>query len=305
MGPSRAGAPAQASPSPPRIALMDSDETAALRLLRLLAEGAPASELSQVPDPEGEARELALRVRAVFDSRRRREAELTALVETPGTSPPFGTLWRPRGHRAPRPDPARDRRRLPHAVRPLGRRHLHAGHRRSVSTEFQTVRLSLGHGLGGLVAKTHKPYWTADYFNDHRFQHTGTIDSAVGHEGLVSICGTPLLVEGEFVGVLFASNRSPRPFSPDQVALLGPSRPWPRSRSCRPGPRRRRPRPWRSCPRPTSWSAGTPPGSSGPPPPTTGSRPWFSRAAASRTSRPRSPTCWAGVWCCSGPTARC
>ena len=71
------------------------------------------------------------------------------------------------------------------------------------------------------MAKTHKPYWTADYFNDHRFQHTGTIDSAVGDEGLVAICGTPLLVEGEFVGVLFASNRSPRPFSPDQVALLG------------------------------------------------------------------------------------
>ena len=91
----------------------------------------------------------------------------------------------------------------------------------SVSAVFQSVRLALGAGLGGLVASTHKPYWTADYFNDHRFQHTGTIDSAVGHEGLVAICGTPLLVEGEFVGVLFASNRSPRPFSPDQVALLG------------------------------------------------------------------------------------
>ena len=52
----------------------------ALRLLRLLAEGAPASELTTVEDA-GEARELALRVRAAFDTRRRREAELTALVE--------------------------------------------------------------------------------------------------------------------------------------------------------------------------------------------------------------------------------
>jgi hypothetical protein len=66
----------------PRITLMEPEPTAALTLLRLLAEGAPASELSEVPDAGGEARELALRVRAAFDSRRRREAELTALVDT-------------------------------------------------------------------------------------------------------------------------------------------------------------------------------------------------------------------------------
>ena len=54
----------------------------AMTLLRLLAEGAPASELGGVHDPTGEARELALRVRAAFDSRRRREAELTALVRS-------------------------------------------------------------------------------------------------------------------------------------------------------------------------------------------------------------------------------
>lgn len=201
---------------------MGSDETAALMLLRLLAEGAPASELSQVPDPDGEARELALRVRAVFDSRRRREAELTALVET---ARDLASLRDPSG--VLEAIVRRARTLLGTDVAYLTLYDPEAGDTfmratdGSVSTEFQTVRLSLGHGLGGLVAKTHKPYWTADYFNDHRFQHTGTIDSAVGHEGLVAICGTPLLVEGEFVGVLFASNRSPRPFSPDQVALLG------------------------------------------------------------------------------------
>ena len=201
---------------------MDSDETAALRLLRLLAEGAPASELSQVPDHDGEARELALRVRAVFDSRRRREAELTALVET---ARDLASLRDPSGVleaivRRARTLLGTDVAYLT-LYDPLAGDTFMRATDGSVSNEFQTVRLSLGHGLGGLVAKTHKPYWTADYFNDHRFQHTGTIDSAVGHEGLVAICGTPLLVEGEFVGVLFASNRSPRPFSPDQVALLG------------------------------------------------------------------------------------
>ena len=61
----------------------------------------------------------------------------------------------------------------------------------------------------------------ADYFADERFRHTSAIDTAVGDEGIVAICGTPLLVKDEFVGVLFAANRSPRTFTPDEVALLG------------------------------------------------------------------------------------
>jgi DNA-binding PucR family transcriptional regulator len=200
---------------------MGTDEGTALRLLRLLAEGAPASELSAVPDPDGEARELVLRVRAAFDSRRRREAELTALVDT---ARDLASLRDPSGVldaivRRARTLLGTDVAYLTLYDREAGDTFMRATDG-SVSAEFQTVRLSLGHGLGGLVAKTHKPYWTADYFNDHRFQHTGVIDSAVGDEGLVSICGTPLLVEGEFVGVLFAANRSPRPFSADQVALL-------------------------------------------------------------------------------------
>lgn len=201
---------------------MDTDPTAALRLLRLLAEGAPAAELSRVEDPQGEARELALRVRAAFDSRRKREAELTALVET---ARDLAALRDQSG--ILEAIVRRARMLLGTDVAYLTLYDKEAGDTfmrstdGSVSVEFQTVRLSLGDGLGGLVASTRKPYWTADYLNDHRYQHTGAIDSAVGDEGLVSICGTPLLVEDEFVGVLFAANRSPRPFSPDEVALLG------------------------------------------------------------------------------------
>ncbi len=53
----------------------------------------------------------------------------------------------------------------------------------SVSAAFQQLRLPLGAGLGGLVAETYKPYWTADYPSDHRFRHTSPIDTAVGEEG--------------------------------------------------------------------------------------------------------------------------
>ena len=194
----------------------------AMTLLRLLAEGAPASELGGVRDETGEARELALRVRAAFDSRRRREAELTALVET---ARDLASLRDPGGLleaivRRARTLLGTDVSYLTLYDPDAGDTFMRATDG-SVSVEFQNVRLSLGDGLGGLVASTHKPYWSADYLHDHRFQHTGTIDSAVGDEGLVSICGTPLVVEDEFVGVLFAANRSPRPFSPDQVALLG------------------------------------------------------------------------------------
>jgi hypothetical protein len=198
------------------------DNSPAMTLLRLLAEGAPAAELQAVPDPSGEARELALRVRAAFDSRRRREAELTGLVDT---ARDLAALRDPSGIleaivRRARALLGTDVAYLTLYDPDAGDTFMRATDG-SVSVEFQRVRLSLGDGLGGLVASTRKPYWSADYLHDHRFQHTGAIDSAVGDEGLVAICGTPLVVEDQFVGVLFAANRTPRPFSPDQVALLG------------------------------------------------------------------------------------
>ncbi len=163
-----------------------------------------------------------MRVKDLLDTRKRREEGLGALVETArdlaslrdpggvleaivrrarsllGTDVAYLTLF----------DPER------------GDTHMRAT-AGSVSAAFQSVRLPLGAGLGGLVAQTRRPYWTADYFDDERFRHTREIDSAVGEEGLVAICGTPLLVEDEFVGVLFASNRVRRPFSVAEVSLLG------------------------------------------------------------------------------------
>ena len=91
----------------------------------------------------------------------------------------------------------------------------------SVSARFQALRLPLGAGLGGLVAQTRRPYWSADYPADEQFRHTGEIDAAVDDEGLIGICGTPLLVGDEFVGVLFASHRTRRAYHHDEVALLG------------------------------------------------------------------------------------
>jgi sugar diacid utilization regulator len=78
----------------------------------------------------------------------------------------------------------------------------------------------MGAGLGGLVAQTAVPYATADYFADARFRHLGHIDGAVKEEGLVAILGVPLRLGQRVIGVLFAANRSARPFHQEEVSLL-------------------------------------------------------------------------------------
>jgi len=202
----------------------------ALELLRLLAEDAPTAEVEAraqllVGDEPGDgesARKLAARVKTLLDSRKRREGELGALVET---AHDLASMGDPSGVldaivRRARSLLGTDTAYLTLYDPEVGDTMVRAT-AGSVSATFQSLRLPLGAGIGGLVAETHRPYWTADYQNDRRFGHTGEIDSAVGEEGLVAICGTPLLVDHEFVGVLFASNRVRRPFSADEVALLG------------------------------------------------------------------------------------
>jgi GAF domain-containing protein len=191
-------------------------------LLRLLAEDAPGDELARAAGANQAARDLALRIRAGMDASKKRETELSALVDVAREL-------------ASARDPGRVLDTIVHRARTLigtdvayltlydaarGDTFMRATDG-SVSAAFQQLRVPLGAGLGGLVAETYKPYWTADYPGDHRFKHTSPIDHAVGEEGLVAICGTPLIVDGAFVGVLFASNRTRRPFSREEVSLLG------------------------------------------------------------------------------------
>ena len=193
---------------------MSTNPSAALQLLRLLAAGALDREIRAVEADPGRATSPCGSGPA-FDPRRRREAELTALVDT---ARDLAALRDPAS--CSRPSCRRARTLLGTDVAYLTLYDAAAGDTfmratdGSVSARFQQLRLSLGAGLGGLVASTHRPYWTADYFADERFRHTSPIDTAVGDEGLVAICGTPLLVKDEFVGVLFAANRSPRTFTP-------------------------------------------------------------------------------------------
>ncbi|MER7954568.1 GAF domain-containing protein [Streptomyces sp. NPDC096030] len=167
------------------------------------------------------AKQHALRVRAELEGRRRREAELSALFETAHDLAGLRDL-----DAVLRAIVQRARSLLGTEVAYLSLNDPSAGDtymrvtEGSVSARFQQVRLGMGEGLGGLVAQTARPYVTENYFDDPRFQHTATIDSAVRDEGLVAILGVPLSLGSQVIGVLFAADRRARVFEREQVALL-------------------------------------------------------------------------------------
>ncbi|MFC9590304.1 helix-turn-helix domain-containing protein [Streptomyces sp. NPDC056944] len=168
-----------------------------------------------------EAKQLALRVRAELEGRRRREAELSALFATAHDLAGLRDL-----DAVLRAIVQRARSLLGTEVAYLSLHDPTAGDtymrvtEGSVSARFQQVRLGMGEGLGGLVAQTARPYVTDDYFQDPRFQHTRSIDAAVRDEGLVAILGVPLSLGSQVIGVLFAADRRARVFEREQVALL-------------------------------------------------------------------------------------
>ncbi|MEU5871002.1 GAF domain-containing protein [Glycomyces sp. NPDC047369] len=168
-----------------------------------------------------EATASVRRLRGTLAQRRRREAELAALFDTAGDLAALRNLdsvLRAIVHRA--------RTLLAADLSYIALRDPDAGDTYmrvtdgSVSAKFQLLRLGMGEGLGGLVAETALPYASTDYRVDPRFNHTDRIDSAVTEEGVHGIVGVPMRVGEQVIGVLFAADRAPRGFAPDDVAML-------------------------------------------------------------------------------------
>ena len=163
----------------------------------------------------------ALKVRALLRRRARREAELSALYDTAGDLSALRDLdavLEAIVHRA-RQLLATDTAYLTLHDPDHGDTYMRVTDG-SISAKFRSLRLPMGAGLGGLVAQTAVPYSTADYFADSRFRHKHDIDEAVTEEGLVAILGVPLRLGQRVIGVLFAANRSARPFHQEEVSLL-------------------------------------------------------------------------------------
>jgi len=218
----------------PQSVEMTQARTDAGRLLELLARDASREELEEPlrtaraagADPTELAElaahtELAVRVRATLDQRRRREVELAALVDTAYDLAGLRELDDVLAaivHRA-RQLLGTDVAYMTLTDAERGDTYMRVTDG-SVSARFQRVRLPPGAGLGGLVAQTAAPYSTPNYQADARFAHQRDIDDAVAEEGLVAILGVPLALGTHVIGVLFAANRQIRPFAREEVSLL-------------------------------------------------------------------------------------
>ncbi|WP_344649179.1 GAF domain-containing protein, partial [Cryptosporangium japonicum] len=90
----------------------------------------------------------------------------------------------------------------------------------TISPTFQEASVPSGTGVGGRVIATGAPAWVSNYLETTDVPHDRTFDGLVVPEGMVALLGVPLLVGEEVIGVLFAADRTERPFEHDEVALL-------------------------------------------------------------------------------------
>ncbi|UQU67779.1 helix-turn-helix domain-containing protein [Couchioplanes caeruleus] len=90
----------------------------------------------------------------------------------------------------------------------------------TISPTFNTARVPSGTGVGGRVIATGAPAWVSNYLKTRDVPHDRSFDDLVAPEGMVALLGVPLLVGDEVIGVLFAADRTERPFEHDEVALL-------------------------------------------------------------------------------------
>ena len=91
---------------------------------------------------------------------------------------------------------------------------------------LQPLRLEPGHGLAGLALREKRSLRTDDYFADPRFTRPPAIADWAHAEGIVSMVTVPVTdATGDPIALLWAFNRSPRPFTArDEMTLTGLAR---------------------------------------------------------------------------------
>ena len=80
-------------------------------------------------------------------------------------------------------------------------------------------RIERGHGVGGRVMETGRPFRTDNYRTDPRF--TKEYVEPAGEAGTQAALVVPIRIDGRVGGLLYVTNRAPRPFSDrDETVLL-------------------------------------------------------------------------------------
>jgi GAF domain-containing protein/FixJ family two-component response regulator len=88
----------------------------------------------------------------------------------------------------------------------------------SRSDAWHGLAIEPGHGSGGQAMATRRPFRTTSYHDDPRI--TKTYASLAATEGTVAEMVVPILAQDELLGLLFVMNRSPRPFTDHDEAIL-------------------------------------------------------------------------------------
>ncbi|MFH8612886.1 helix-turn-helix domain-containing protein [Streptomyces sp. NPDC018029] len=90
----------------------------------------------------------------------------------------------------------------------------------NISGLLRELRLPVGTGVGGIVARTGEPCAVSSYLGDDSFTHTAEIDRTVAAERIESLLGVPVKRNQEVIGVLLAAHRSQRQFSSRDISVL-------------------------------------------------------------------------------------
>ena len=80
---------------------------------------------------------------------------------------------------------------------------------------LKSIRLKVGQGAGGWVAKHGKPLILNDVSEDHRFSYFPT-----NAEKVSSLVAVPLVVEGKTIGVVTIASTNPKSFTKEDESLL-------------------------------------------------------------------------------------
>lgn len=89
-----------------------------------------------------------------------------------------------------------------------------------LSPAFLGTRVSVGSGVGGAVAATRQPVQVEDYTAAPEIAHNDYLDAHVGGEGIRTLLGVPLEIDGRLLGILFAGRRMTQTFDDREIVLV-------------------------------------------------------------------------------------
>lgn len=89
-----------------------------------------------------------------------------------------------------------------------------------LSPAFLGTQVSVGSGVGGAVAATHQAVQVEDYTSATEIAHNDYLDTHVGGQGIRTLLGVPLEIDGRLLGILFAGRRAKQTFDDREIVLV-------------------------------------------------------------------------------------